>query len=700
MFRNRLKSIIHLLLISLLGGGWANAQTNPYESTIRGFEAADAANPPPPNSIVFVGSSSIVNWRSLAADFPRFNVLNRGFGGSQSSDALFFFDRIVTPYRPPIVVYYEGDNDISAGRTEDQVFNDWTNLVGRVRAELPNTHVVYISIKPSPSRQGDLPKQRAVNDRVRADAQTDSKLHFADVATAMLTPAGAFRPELYVSDQLHMTDLGYVIWRDVVGPIIDQIAAEYPIRITRPESGSLLVDLGAAELISGAGASAAVSWNNVSAAVGGSNSGALGGLVATSGNAGPVGFQMLSRFNGANENGTTSSTHFPSTATRDSLFGNTETFSGLANITPRFKITGLAIGAAYRFTFFASRTGVSDNRQTRYTVTGSTVVTADLNPANNVDQTAAVDGMSPDESGSITVALSPGPANNNANHFTYLGVLQIETVSPAGPSFLLDFGAVGSPTGTQTSGPRISWNNLTPEVGATDTGALGGLVGTNGASLPITLQMISRFNAANQNGSGASPLFPSSAAQDSLFGNTEAFNSLVNVFPAFKFQNLNPSASYDITFYASRNGVNDNRQTRYTANGAAAASVDLDAANNIDNVAVIRGLQPDGAREIAISLAPGPENNNANHFTYLGVVQLAWTTATAPVPIKLTSTLQANNGVHLHVDGVEGMNYQLQGSADLQTWHKIQFVGVTNQSESASVQVEAADAMRFYRALQ
>jgi len=41
---------------------------------------------------------------------------------------------------------------------------------------------------------------------------------------------------------------------------------------------------------------------------------------------------MLSRFNGANGNGTTAAAPFPTEATRDSLFGNTESFNGLVNI--------------------------------------------------------------------------------------------------------------------------------------------------------------------------------------------------------------------------------------------------------------------------------------------------------------------------------------------------------------------------------
>src|SRR5690606_15735836 len=131
--------------------------------------------------------------------------------------------------------------------------------------------------------------------------------------------------------------------------------------------------------------------------------------------------QMVSRFNGQNSNGTTASTNFPATATQDSLFGNTEAFGGVSNILPVFKLTGLDTNFVFSFTFFGSRTGVSDNRETRYAVTGSNSGEALLNTANNTHNTVSVTEIRPTDAGEITIALTPGPNNNNANHFTYLG---------------------------------------------------------------------------------------------------------------------------------------------------------------------------------------------------------------------------------------------------------------------------------------
>ncbi len=111
-------------------------------------------------------------------------------------------------------------------------------------------------------------------------------------------------------------------------------------------------------------------WNNIGASIGGTDTGVLTNLVSSMNIPSGINLAMVNRFNGVNENGTQNTFTHPINATRDSMFGNTEVFSGLENIFPRFKLTGLDANTTYSFTFYASRTGVGDNRETEYTVTG------------------------------------------------------------------------------------------------------------------------------------------------------------------------------------------------------------------------------------------------------------------------------------------------------------------------------------------
>ena len=187
-----------------------------WAAAIDKFTEADKTNPPPRDAVVFVGSSSIVKWTSLAQDFPDLKVINRGFGGSQLEDTVFYADRIVIPYRPKTVVVYAGDNDLNAGRTPEAVFADFKALVAQVHAKLPQTRIVYIAVKPSPSRWKIKDKGEQTNALIAAECAKDSRLRFVDIWKPMLNEKGEPRPELFVKDMLHINEAGYAIWTPLV----------------------------------------------------------------------------------------------------------------------------------------------------------------------------------------------------------------------------------------------------------------------------------------------------------------------------------------------------------------------------------------------------------------------------------------------------------------------------------------------------
>lgn len=119
---------------------------------IERFEAADRAHFPAPGTIVFAGSSSIAKWETLDKDFAGTPVLNRGIGGYTLHENVGSFDRIILPYKPPVLVLYSGENDLSEGRTPADVFQDFQAFVSLVHAKLPATRLIYVSIKPSIAR--------------------------------------------------------------------------------------------------------------------------------------------------------------------------------------------------------------------------------------------------------------------------------------------------------------------------------------------------------------------------------------------------------------------------------------------------------------------------------------------------------------------------------------------------------------------
>lgn len=219
-----LRKYISLLIFSLCGMGpqYQSLAQNlqKFEQEIVAFEQVDKANPPKRGKILFTGSSSIRLWENLPEYFPDKQILNRGFGGSQTDEVVYYADRIVVPYKPKQVVIYSGDNDIASGKTPEKVLADFKELFSKIRAASPKATVTFISIKPSPSRKQHLPSINRANALVKEFLTKEKRTAYVDIYNPMLLPGGKFNPELYQADSLHMTKAGYDIWARVIKPYL------------------------------------------------------------------------------------------------------------------------------------------------------------------------------------------------------------------------------------------------------------------------------------------------------------------------------------------------------------------------------------------------------------------------------------------------------------------------------------------------
>jgi lysophospholipase L1-like esterase len=190
-----------------------------WQQTLDDFAAADLKRRPDRNGVLFVGSSTIRLWRNLSEDFRQQPVvINRGFGGSTLADCNHFVKQLVLQYRPAHVLVYAGDNDLAAGRTPAQVLDTFEHLSRAVRAELPNTRIAYISIKPSPLREALMPAMRETNGLIAAYLKTLPNSDYIDTHSAMLDTTGRPRAELFEADRLHMNAKGYALWQSVIAP--------------------------------------------------------------------------------------------------------------------------------------------------------------------------------------------------------------------------------------------------------------------------------------------------------------------------------------------------------------------------------------------------------------------------------------------------------------------------------------------------
>jgi len=197
-------------------------QQPPFWNEIAAFKKQDSAHFPPKQAILFVGSSSFRMWSTVQDDFPGYKIINRGFGGSAFPDVTRYSGDIIFPYQPKQIVIYCGDNDLAASDTVSAgtVFSRFVQLFSIIRKKMPDVHIVFVSIKPSPSRQMLMPKMEKANALIRKFLQDNPRTAFADVYHAMLTPRGEPVKELFLADNLHMNAKGYAIWKKIIQPFL------------------------------------------------------------------------------------------------------------------------------------------------------------------------------------------------------------------------------------------------------------------------------------------------------------------------------------------------------------------------------------------------------------------------------------------------------------------------------------------------
>ena len=211
-----------LLAISpqVLSGQNSQHDFGKWEKEIAAFEVTDRTNPPPTNAVLFIGSSTIQLWSTLAADFPGQPVINRGFGVSEIVDSTHFADRILFPYSPKAIFFRAGGNDIAVGRAPEAVFDDFKKFVAAVHARLPATDIFFISWNFTIARWQNRDKETVLNHLVKEYAQRTPHVKYIEASEIALGADGKPRPELFREDGLHFNAAGYKLLAERVRPFL------------------------------------------------------------------------------------------------------------------------------------------------------------------------------------------------------------------------------------------------------------------------------------------------------------------------------------------------------------------------------------------------------------------------------------------------------------------------------------------------
>lgn len=212
--------IILTLLISKVSVFSQNDPQTRWDKSIAQYEHKDSVSKPEPGGILMLGSSSFTIWQDVGDYFPGKNMVNRGFGGSQMSDVLYFKERLILPYRPKQIVIYEGENDIAAGEKPDSIFAELKQLVNWTRGQLPGIQISIVSMKPSPKRWELKETLLEMNKKLKQFAAENEDIDFINIWEPLIEPDGVPVNENYREDLLHLNANGYKIWKKAMTPYL------------------------------------------------------------------------------------------------------------------------------------------------------------------------------------------------------------------------------------------------------------------------------------------------------------------------------------------------------------------------------------------------------------------------------------------------------------------------------------------------
>lgn len=196
-----------------------------WSAAIAALEAKDATETHPDDSILFIGSSSIRRWNTIATDIAPYHPIQRGYGGAKWTDVAVFADRLITPHKFRAIVFFVG-NDISGGkddRTPGEVAQLFAYVLDRVRQHNNEAPVFYVSVTPTESRFDAWPQIKAANSAVRDFCKRMKNTHFIGTESIFLSADGRPNPKWYVSDKLHLSPAGYSVWSAAIKSHLDTV---------------------------------------------------------------------------------------------------------------------------------------------------------------------------------------------------------------------------------------------------------------------------------------------------------------------------------------------------------------------------------------------------------------------------------------------------------------------------------------------
>ena len=184
--------------------------------------------------LLFLGDSITNNWCSSAPTlwnryFGERHAANFGVNGDQIQHLLWRLQNGELEHiQPKATILLIGTNNV--GRETD---GNWRNsnaeviagvkaVVAQIRAKLPQTKILLLALFPRGTIDSPERSRVALINTVIAKLDDGRLVRFLDIGPRFLDANGHL-PEAVTPDLLHLTEKGYQIWADAMGPVLTEM---------------------------------------------------------------------------------------------------------------------------------------------------------------------------------------------------------------------------------------------------------------------------------------------------------------------------------------------------------------------------------------------------------------------------------------------------------------------------------------------
>lgn len=169
--------------------------------------------------VMLAGSSSIEFWTTSKEDMDPIVSYNHGIGGTTIEEwDECLNQRLVLPYKPKMVAYYVGINNvINSKESADVIYNKLEKFMNDTHEALPDTKVQYIMMNLIPGFPAYYDVINSVNARITNYQKSHSSwLTLINPGVALLKENGEPNAAYFRTDGLHLSYYGYTIWGGII----------------------------------------------------------------------------------------------------------------------------------------------------------------------------------------------------------------------------------------------------------------------------------------------------------------------------------------------------------------------------------------------------------------------------------------------------------------------------------------------------